>query len=118
MYSPQVLDHFEHPRNVGEVDRATAVAQLENPICGDSLRMSVRFVDGRIPEIKFKAKGCVTSVACASALTEMVLGKDLDEVRSVTREELVQTLGGLSPETMHASHLAMDTLQELLKQIR
>lgn len=117
MYSPQVLDHFDHPRNAGELESATAV-QLENPVCGDYLKLWGRAADGRLADITFKAKGCVTTVACASALTELVKGRPLAEVRSFQREELVKALGGLTPTTMHASHLAFDTLQALLKQLK
>ena len=69
MYSQQVLDHFEHPRNAGEVARADAAVQLENPACGDVLKLTLRLADGRIDEIRFLAKGCVASMACGSALT-------------------------------------------------
>ena len=117
-YSEQVLDHFEHPRNAGELADATATAQLENPVCGDSLKMWARISDERIAEISFKAKGCVSTVACASAMTEMVAGKSVSQAKRFSRDELVQKLGGLSPTTMHASHLAFDTLQALLRQIK
>jgi len=116
-YSPQVLDHFGNPRNAGELEGATAAVQLENPVCGDALKLWGRVTQDRL-DITFKAKGCVSTVACASAMTEMVKGKPLGEARAVTREMLVESLGGLSATTMHASHLAFDTLQALLKQLK
>ena len=117
MYSPQVLDHFQHPRNAGEVANPDASVQLENPVCGDVLKLTLRVTDGRIFEIRFLAQGCVPAVACASALTELVQGRTVDEARRLRREELVGTLGGLPPASTHASHLAMDTLAALIQQL-
>lgn len=117
MYSEQVLDHFEHPRNAGELADANATAQLENPVCGDSLKMWASISNGTIAQISFKAKGCVSTVACASAMTELAKGKSVAEAKKVRREDILDMLGGLSPTTMHASHLAFDALQALLKQL-
>lgn len=118
MYSPQVLDHFEHPRNVGEVERADAVAEVENPACGDVMRLSLKLHQGRVAEARYRAKGCVTAIACGSRLTELLEGRTLEEARRLRREELVESLGGLSQETMHASHLAMDALAAALRQLQ
>ena len=115
MYSPQVLDHFEHPRNAGEVSGADASVQVENPACGDILRLSAKVSDGRITDIRFRAKGCVPSMACASLLTEMVQGRTLAEARQLRREQLVAAAGSLPPASIHASHLALDALSALLK---
>ena len=117
MYSPQVLDHFEHPRNAGEVPDADASVQVENPACGDILRLSAKISDGRIADIRFRAKGCVPSMACASLLTELVQGRTLAEARQFRREQLVAAAGSLPPASMHASHLAMDALAALLKKL-
>ncbi len=117
MYSPQVLDHFQNPRNAGEVASADASAQLENPACGDILKLTLRIHGGRIEAIRFLAQGCVPTVACASRLTELVQGRTVDEARRLRREELVGTLGGLPPASTHASHLAMDTLAALIQQL-
>ncbi len=110
MYSPQVLDHFEHPRNAGTVANADASARIENPACGDILELTVKISAGRIAEIRFRAKGCVAAMACGSALTELVSGKTVDEARRLSREELVRAVGGLPEASSHASHLAMDAL--------
>lgn len=115
MYSAQVLEHFEHPRNVGELAEASAAVQLENPACGDILRLSVRVEDGRIAEVRYRAKGCVSAIACGSLLTEMLQGRTLGEARALRREELILGLGGLPEASTHASHLAMDTLAAALK---
>lgn len=115
MYSAQVINHFEHPRNVGEVEKPSATAEVENPACGDIMRLSLRVEQGRIVEAKFRTRGCVTAIACGSALTEMLVGRTLAEVWSLQRDGLVSELGGLSNETMHASHLAMDALKSALQ---
>ena len=115
MYSPQVLDHFEHPRNAGEVPDADASVQVENPACGDILRLSAKVNNGHIADIRFRAKGCVPSMACASLLTEMVKGRTLAEARQLRREQLVAAAGSLPPASIHASHLAIDALAALLK---
>jgi nitrogen fixation protein NifU and related proteins len=117
MYSPQLLDHFEHPRNAGEVANPDASVQIENPACGDILKLTLRVENDRIREIRFRAKGCVPAMACASLLTELVRGRTPVEARRLRREELVQAIGGLPEASAHASHLAMDALVAALKQL-
>ena len=117
MYSPQVLDHFEHPRNPGEVANPDAAAQVENPACGDVLKLTLRVAAGRIEEVRFLAQGCVPAVACASLLTELVKGRTIEGARQLRREELVTSAGGLPMTSTHASHLAMDTLLAALNQL-
>ena len=118
MYSPQLLDHFQNPRNAGEITDPDASVQLENPACGDILKLTLRVTDGRITEIRFLAKGCVPAMACGSLLTELVQGKTLKEARKLRRKELVQAIGGLPEASTHASHLAMDALAAALKQTK
>lgn len=117
MYSPQVLDHFQNPRNVGEILNPDTAAQLENPACGDILKLSVRIAEGRIREIRFKAKGCVPAIACGSALCELIQGKTLEDARRFRREELVRAVGGLPEASTHASQLAMETLARVLQDV-
>lgn len=117
MYSPQLIDHFEHPRNVGELPGADARAQVENPACGDIMLLTLKLADGRISEARYRTKGCVASIACGSLLTEWLRNKTLAEARALRREEVVAAIGGLSNETMHASHLVMDALQAALKKL-
>jgi nitrogen fixation NifU-like protein len=117
MYSPQLLDHFQNPRNAGDLPDAHAIAEVENPICGDVIRLSVKFETGRIAAIKFKAKGCVPAMACGSALTEIVLGKTAEEARTLTKEDLVGAVGGLPQASSHAAQLALDALSAALAQI-
>ena len=118
MYSPQLLDHFQNPRNAGDIADPDASVQIENPACGDVLKLTLRVTDGRISEIRFRAKGCVPAMACGSLLTELVQDKTMEEARQVRREELVQKIGGLPEASIHASHLAIDALRAALKQVR
>jgi nitrogen fixation NifU-like protein len=117
MYSPQVLDHFEHPRNAGSCANPDASVQIENPACGDVLKLTLKLSGDRIEEIRFLAKGCVCSMACGSALTELVQGKTIKGARELERSVLVEAVGGLPPASIHASHLAMDALLAALSQL-
>jgi nitrogen fixation NifU-like protein len=117
MYSPQVLDHFEHPRNAGELPAADADVTVENPVCGDVLRLMLKVELGRVAEARFQAQGCVATMACGSFLTELVQGRSIEGLKTFERQELVDGLGGLSNETMHASHLALDALRAALRQV-
>jgi len=114
MYSAQLLDHFQNPRNVGDVLDADVVVEIENPACGDLLRLSLRMESGRIIEIRFKARGCVASMACASALTEMLAGKTIDEAKGIQPEMLITSVGGLPQASTHAAQLALDGLSAAL----
>ena len=118
VYSAQVLDHFERPRNAGAVVNPDASAQVEYPACGDVLKLTLKVSGGLISEIRFLAKGCVSAMACASLLTEMVKGKDVHGARALRREDLVAAIGGLPEASGHAAHLAVDTLAAVLKQIK
>jgi nitrogen fixation NifU-like protein len=118
MYSAQVLDHFQHPRNAGEVAHPDAAVQIENPACGDILQLTIKLADGRIAEIRFKAKGCVPAMACGSQLTELVQGETLEKARQLNREGLVEAIGGLPEASIHASHLAMDALRAVLAKVK
>lgn len=117
MYSQKVLDHFEHPRNVGDLENATATAEISNPACGDVMTLSLRVNDGRIEDVRYRAKGCVPAIACGSLLTEMVAGKTVADARKVRRIELVLGLGGLPTASLHASHLAIDVLAKALNAV-
>jgi nitrogen fixation NifU-like protein len=118
MYSRQLLDHFEHPRNAGDIGDADATAEIENPACGDILRLTLKINHGRIAQARFKAKGCVPAMACASALTELVSGTTLEETRKLRREDIIATVGGLPPASTHAAQLAVDALSAALKTIK
>ena len=117
MFSEAVLDHFRNPRNVGELPGATATIEVSNPVCGDILKLSARIADGRIAEARFLCRGCTTSIACASVLTERLSSRTLAEVRSITAETLSEALGGLPPATFHGAQLAADAVSALLQNL-
>jgi nitrogen fixation NifU-like protein len=118
VYSDKLLDHFEHPRNVGEVEGADASARVENPACGDIMQLTLKLSAGRITEARYRTRGCVAAIACGSALTEMLIGLTPTEAAALKRDAVVAAVGALPNESTHASHLAIDTLQAALKQIR
>ena len=115
MYSAQLLDHFQNPRNAGEIADADATAEIENPACGDVLRVTLRTNGTRIIQARFKAKGCVAAIACGSALTELVVGKTLNEAQAVRREDVDAAVGGLPQASTHAAQLALDALSAALR---
>jgi nitrogen fixation NifU-like protein len=115
VYSAELLDHFENPRNPGEVENANAKVRVENPVCGDILELSMKLEGDTIADIRFRAKGCVPTMACGSAITDLAKGKNVQAARALRREDLVQKVGGLPEASSHASHLAMDALTALLR---
>jgi nitrogen fixation protein NifU and related proteins len=115
MYSAQVLDHFQNPRNAGEVPNPDVRIEMENPACGDILELTARIAAGQIAEIRFRAKGCVSAMACGSMLTEMVAGMSLSDAQRFRREDLMERIGGLPEASQHAAYLAIDALRALLK---
>jgi nitrogen fixation protein NifU and related proteins len=117
MYSAQLLDHFQNPRNAGELPKPDAVAEIQNPACGDIIRLTLKMHADRIQDIRFKAKGCVPAIACGSALTELAQGKAAAEARRLKRDDLIAAVGGLPPASTHAAQLALDALSTALSQI-
>ncbi len=115
MYSAKLLDHFEHPRNSGELPDASAQERIENPACGDILELAVKITAGCIAEIRFRAKGCVPAMACASAMTELAKGKSIADARSIDKEAVIRAVGSLPPASGHAAQLAVDALRAVLK---
>ena len=115
MYSATLLDHFHHPRNVGEIAEAAVVVEASNPVCGDLMKLWTVVRDGKIQAVKFKAAGCVPSVACGSWLTEAILNKPITELRALTPDDVISGLGGLPPASRHAAVLAVDVLKRLLE---
>jgi nitrogen fixation NifU-like protein len=99
------------------VEAPDRTARLENPACGDILELTLKLEGRRIADIRFRAKGCVPAMACGSAITELAKGKNVDQARQVSREDLVQKVGGLPQASAHASHLAIDTLAALLRNL-
>ena len=118
MYSAAVLDHFKNPRNAGELPGATATVEVTNPVCGDILKVSARVAEGRIAEARFLCRGCVTAIACSSLLTELLRGRTSAEARSITADQISQSLGGLPPATFHGAQLAADAVASLLSHLK
>ena len=114
-YSDIFKDHLAHPRNGGELPDANAVAEETNPVCGDRLRLSLRIRDGRIEAARFLAYGCPPTLACGSVLAEMLEGMSILEAMKLTRNQLSETLGGLSPQKRHAAALAIETLRAAIE---
>jgi len=117
MFSDAVLDHFKSPRNAGELPGATSKVEVSNPVCGDVLQLAVRIENERIAEARFLCRGCTTSIACASLLTEQLRGRTLAEARSITAQSLSQSLGELPTATFHGAELAADAVQTLVRNI-
>jgi nitrogen fixation NifU-like protein len=115
MYSPQLLDHFEHPRNAGELEDADARVRLENPACGDVLELAARLRRGRIEAIRFRAKGCVPAMACGSLVTELVLGRTVAEAKAISKATIESQIGGVPEASGHAAQLAADALRALVE---
>ena len=118
MYSANVLDHYHHPRNVGEIAEASVVVEASNPVCGDLMKLWALVREGKIQEVKFKAAGCVPSVACGSWLTEAILSKSPEELSALSPKDVIAGLDGLPVASHHAAALAVDALKRLLAQIR
>jgi nitrogen fixation NifU-like protein len=117
MFSRAVLDHFQNPRNAGELPGADAKVEVSNPVCGDVLQLAVRIAGERIVEARFLCRGCTTSIACASLLTEQLRHRTLVEAGSVTAQSLSQALGGLPAATFHGAELAADAVATMLRNI-
>src|SRR5215469_15434062 len=118
MFSREVLDHFRNARHAGELERATVSVEVSNPVCGDVLRLAVRVEQGRIAEARFLCRGCTTSIACASRLTELLTGSPPESLRQITPEALANSFGGLPPETIHGAHLAVDAARAVAAKLR
>jgi nitrogen fixation protein NifU and related proteins len=118
MFSPTLLDHFQSPRNAGELPNPTAKIEVTNPVCGDVLQLSAILEHGRIAAVRFLCRGCTASIACASLLTELIQGRELHELNDITADSLSSALGGLPPASAHAAHLAYDALRALLQILR
>lgn len=117
-YSEIVMEHFDRPRNNGELEDANAVGFMTNPVCGDTLLLMLRIADGRIEDVGWKADGCAASIAASSMLSELAQGKSIDEAASITREAVVDALDGLPLSKLHASVLAADALDMAIKDWR
>jgi nitrogen fixation NifU-like protein len=115
MYSERLLDHFQNPRNVGELPPPAVTVEASNPVCGDILRLAVRFDRDVAIEVRYKVRGCTASIAAGSALTEWLMGKPLQEIAAFQPSIVDGAVGGLAPESHHAAVLCADAVKLLLK---
>lgn len=118
MYNEKVLDHFNHPRNVGELTSPDGVGEVGNPVCGDIMRLEIAVEGERIRDVKFKTFGCGAAIATSSMITELVKGKTLDEALAISNDAVADALGGLPPPKMHCSNLAADALHRAIEDYR
>ena len=110
-YSEKVMEHFQNPRNVGEIPDADGVGTVGNPACGDIMKLFIKVKDGKIVDAKFKTFGCGAAIATSSMVTELVIGKTIEEALTISKATVAEALGGLPPQKMHCSNLAADALK-------
>ena len=115
VYTEKVMDHFANPRNVGEIKNADGVGEVGNAKCGDIMRIYLKVEDQVIKDVKFKTFGCGAAIATSSMVTEMVMGKTLEEALKVTNQAVAEALDGLPPVKKHCSNLAADAMHEAIK---
>ena len=115
LYTETVMDHFTHPRNVGEIPDADGVGEVGNAKCGDIMKMYLKIKDDRIEDVKFETFGCGSAIASSSMATEMIKGKTVDEALAVTNKQVVDALGGLPAYKLHCSVLAEESIKAAVK---
>ena len=118
LYNPRVMDHFTHPRNMGEMDEPDGVGEATNPVCGDTLRLFIKVSDNWIVDVRFLTFGCAAAIAASSITTEMIRGKTLDEVLGISDRDVVDALGGLPPAKLHCSVLAEKAISAAVSDYR
>jgi len=117
-YTKRVLDHFEHPRNMGEIENADGIGTVGNPSCGDVLKVMLKVDGNKIKDVKFQTFGCAAAIASSSMMTTLVKGKSLDEAKKVTNKDVAKALGQLPPIKVHCSNLAADALQKAIGDLK
>jgi nitrogen fixation NifU-like protein len=117
MFSEILLEHFQRPRNAGELAGATAVVEVSNPVCGDVLRLAVIIEDGVVRQARFLCRGCTAAIASGSVLTEKMKGHGVEALRGMRAKEIAGELGGLPPASFHAAQLAEDAVRALAEKI-
>lgn len=118
MYTDKVMDHFQNPRNVGEIANADGVGQEGNARCGDIMKLWIKVENNKIVDCKFKTFGCGAAIATSSVLTELVIGKTIEEAERISDNNIVDALDGLPPVKMHCSNLAADALKKAIDDYR
>ncbi len=117
-YSEKVLEHYQNPRNLGEIENADGVGMVGNPVCGDMMKITIKVRDDRIEDVKFKTFGCGAAIATTSMVTELVKGKMLEEALRVTNQDVVEALDGLPPVKVHCSLLAEEAIKAAIEDYR
>jgi len=118
IYTDKVMDHFQNPRNVGEIKNADGVGEVGNPVCGDIMKIFIKVKDEKINDIKFQTFGCGAAIATSSMITELVKGKTLEEAEKISNQTVAKALDGLPPIKMHCSNLAADALKKAIENYR
>ncbi len=118
VYSDKVMDHFMHPRNVGEIEDADGIGEVGNPVCGDMMAFYIKVKDDHIADVKFKTFGCGAAIAVSSIVSEMAMGKSLDEVMKITPQTVAKELEGLPTNKLHCSNLGAQALHKAIKDYR
>jgi nitrogen fixation NifU-like protein len=118
MHSERLLEYFRNPRNPGELSPPAVKVDVTNPACGDMLRLSARFENGRVAEARFLTRGCTAAIGCCSALTEWMLGKSAAELAALTASDIENAVDGLEPASKHAAVLCVDGVRQLLTAAR
>ncbi|MFW6279101.1 MAG: Fe-S cluster assembly scaffold protein NifU [Bacillota bacterium] len=118
MYSDKVMDHFNNPRNVGELENPDGVGEVGNPVCGDIMKLFIKVEDNIIKDIKFKTFGCGAAVATSSMVSELAIGKEIEEALKISNEKVAEALDGLPSQKMHCSNLAADALHDAVDDYR
>lgn len=114
MYTPEVMEHFTNPRNVGQIENPSGVGEVGNAKCGDIMRMYLDIEDGIIKDVKFQTFGCGAAISTSSIATEMIKGKTVEEAMQLTNKAVAESLGGLPPVKMHCSILAEQAVKAAL----
>lgn len=117
-YSEKVLEHYQNPRNLGEIEDADGVGVVGNPVCGDMMKITIKVRDDRIEDVRFKTFGCGAAIATTSMVTELVKGKTLGEALQVTNQDVVEALDGLPPIKVHCSLLAEEAIKAAIEDYR
>ena len=110
-YSEKVMDHFRHPRNVGEMENPDGIGKVGNPVCGDIMELYIKVKDDVIVDASFQTLGCGAAIATSSMVTEMVKGKNIEEALTISNAMVAEALGGLPSQKMHCSVLAEEALR-------